>query len=94
MTARLGYTSKDSNDPMHKMKKKITFVGGTGNIGETGMNWLAYGRKVEGFDGKETNPWGLGVGKALGGGAYAYIEHENADDGNSGSTQIGLNVDF
>ena len=94
MTARLGYTSKDSNDPMHKMKKKITFVGGTGNIGETGMNWLAYGRKVEGFDGKETNPWGLGLGKALGGGAYAYIEHENADDGNSGSTQIGLNVDF
>ena len=94
MTARLGYSSKDSNDPMHKMKMKTTFAGATGNIGETGMNWLAYGRKVEDHAGKETSPWGIGVGKALGGGAYTYIEHENADDGNSGSTQIGLNIDF
>ena len=75
-------------------KKKTTFVGATGSIGETGMDWRAFGRKVEGHNGMETNPWGLGVGKALGGGAYTYIEHQNDDDGNSGKTQIGLNIDF
>ena len=94
MTARLGYSSKDSNNPMHKMKMKTTFVGATGSIGDTGMDWRAFGRKVEDYAGKETSPWGIGVGKALGGGAYTYIEHQNDDDGNSGSTQIGLNVDF
>ena len=94
MTARLGYSSKDSNNPMHKMKMKTTFVGATGSIGDTGMDWRAFGRKVEDYAGKETSPWGIGVGKALGGGAYTYIEHQNDDDGNSGSTQIGLHVDF
>ena len=94
VTARLGYSSKDSNNPMHKMKMKTTFVGMNGSIGETGMDWRAWGRNVEGHDGKESSPWGAGVGKALGGGAYAWIEHRNKDDGNSGNTFVALNVDF
>ena len=94
VTARLGYTSKDSNDPMDKMKEKTTFFGMNGSIGDTGMDWRAWGRNVEGHDGKESSPWGAGVGKALGGGAYAWIEHRNKDKGESGNTFIALNVDF
>ena len=94
VTARLGYTSKDSNDPADKMKEKTTFFGMNGSIGDTGMDWRAWGRNVEGHDGKESSPWGAGVGKALGGGAYAWIEHRNKDNGDSGNTFIALNVDF
>ena len=94
VTARLGHTTKDSNSPMMTAKAKTNFLGFTGTIGDTGMNWLAYGRNKEDHAGKETSPWGIGVGKTLGGGAYTYIEHENADDGNNGSTRIGLNIDF
>ena len=94
VTARLGHTSTDSNSPMMTAKAKTNFLGFTGTIGDTGMNWLAYGRNKEDHAGKETSPWGIGVGKTLGGGAYTYIEHENADDGNNGSTRIGLNIDF
>ena len=94
VTARLGYSSKDSNDPDDKMKMKTTFLGFTGSIGDTGMDWRAFGRKEEGHDGKETNPWAIGVGKALGGGAYTYIEHGNEDDGTSGNTKIALHIDF
>ena len=94
VTARLGYTSKDSNNPADKMKEKTTFFGMNGSIGDTGMDWRAWGRNVEGHDGKETSPWGAGVGKALGGGAYAWIEHRNKDNGESGNTFIALNVDF
>ena len=94
VTARLGYTSKDSNNPADKMKEKTTFFGMNGSIGDTGMDWRAWGRNVEGHDGKESSPWGAGVGKALGGGAYAWIEHRNKDNGESGNTFIALNVDF
>ena len=94
VTVRLGHTSKDSNNPMMTAKAKTNFLGFTGSIGDTGMDWRAFGRNKEDHAGKETSPWGIGVGKALGGGAYTYIEHQNDDDGNSGRTQIGLNVDF
>ena len=94
VTVRLGHTTEDSNDPMMTAKAKTNFLGFTGSIGDTGMDWRAFGRNKEDHKGKETSPWGIGVGKALGGGAYTYIEHQNDDDGNSGRTQIGLNVDF
>ena len=94
VTARLGYSSKDSNDPMKTKEMKTTFFGMNGSLGDTGMDWRAWGRNVEAHDGKETSPWGAGVGKALGGGAYAWIEHANADAGASGTTSIALNVDF
>ena len=91
---RLGHTTTDSNNPVKTKKAKINFLGVTGDIGDTGMDFRVYGRNKEDHDGKETKPWGVGVGKALGGGAYAYIEHENADDDNDGSTRIALNIDF
>ena len=94
VTARLGYSSKDSNDPMKTKDMKTTYFGMDGSIGDSGMDWRAWGRNVEAHDGKETSPWGAGVGKALGGGAYAWIEHANADAGASGTTSIALNVNF
>ena len=94
VTVRLGHTSNDSNDPMMTAKSKTNYLGFTGSIGDTGMDWRAFGRNNEDHKGKETSPWAIGVGKALGGGAYAYIEHGNEDDGKSGTTNIGLNVGF
>ena len=93
-TVGLGYSSKDSNDPMHKMKEKTTYFGVNGSIGDTGMDWRAWGRKVEDHAGMESSPWGAGVGKALGGGAYAWLEHSNKDKGEDGTTHIALNVNF
>ena len=93
-TVGLGYSSKDSNDPMHKMKEKTTYFGVNGSIGDSGMDWRAWGRKVEDHAGMESSPWGAGVGKSLGGGAYAWFEHSNSDDGEDGTTHIALNVNF
>ena len=85
-------TGEDEKDVVNK--KKTTYLGFTGSIGDTGMDWRAFGRKVEGHNGKEMNPWAVGVGKALGGGAYTYIEHGNNDDGVDGTTKIALHIDF
>ena len=93
-TVGLGYSSKDSNNPMHKMKEKTTYFGVNGSIGDTGMDWRAWGRKVEDHAGMESSPWGAGVGKSLGGGAYAWFEHSNKDKGEDGTTHIALNVNF
>ena len=94
VTVRLGHTSTDSNDPMMTAKAKTNYLGFTGSIGDTGMDWRAFGRNNEDHKGKETSPWAIGVGKDLGGGAYTYIEHGNEDDGKSGTTNIGINVSF
>ena len=94
VTVRLGHTSMDSNDPMMTAKAKTNYLGFTGSIGDTGMDWRAFGRNMEDHAGKETSPWAIGVGKDLGGGAYTYIEHGNEDDGKAGTTNIGLNVSF
>ena len=93
-TVGLGYSSKDSNDPADTMKEKTTYFGVNGSIGDTGMDWRAWGRKVEDHAGMESSPWGAGVGKALGGGAYAWLEHSNKDKGEDGTTHIALNVNF
>ena len=84
----------DNADHPKVDKMKTTFVGATGSIGDTGIDWRAFGRKVEGHNGIETSPWGAGMGKALGGGVYTFIEHENKDDGEDGTTSIALVVNF
>ena len=94
ITVGLGHTSTDSNDPMMGSKAKTNFLGASGGIGDTGLSWNAWGRNVEGHDGKETSPWTVGLAKSLGGGATTFIEHTNADDGEDGTTSIALRVDF
>ena len=92
MTGTLGYSKIESNDPAIKMDKKITFLGLNGSIGDTGMGWTAYARSVEGHDGKDTDKWGASLGKSLGGNSVAYIDHGN--DGENGTTFVGMNVNF
>ena len=94
ITVGLGHTSTDSNDPAMGAKAKTNFLGASGGIGDSGLSWNAWGRNVEGHDGKETSPWTVGLAKSLGGGATTFIEHTNADDGEDGTTSIALRVDF
>ena len=94
MTLGLGYSKTESNDPMDMMDAKTTYLGASGGIGDTGMGWRAWARNMEDHKGMESTPWGIGLDKALGGGAKAYIEHANADDGASGTTVMALRVDF
>ena len=93
VTLGLGYSTKDSNDPMKTAKAKITYLGASGGIGDTGLSWMAWGRKQEDHDGMETSPWAIGLTKALGGGAKTFIEHANDDDGTS-RTNVAFRVDF
>ena len=67
-------------------------MGVSGSIGDTGMNWGAWGRKKTTAGGGESKPWTVGLNKGLGDGAKAYIEHGN--DGEDGSTVVGLVVNF
>ena len=101
VTLAVGYTQTDSNDPKKAQNANTTFVGASGSIGDTGLNWGAWSRNKEAHDGTETQPWTVGLSKALGDGAKAYIEHGNMDDaldsdGNKtpNSTVIGLVVNF
>ena len=94
ITVGLGHTSTDSNDPMMGAKAKTNFLGASGGIGDTGLSWNAWGRNVEGHDGMETSPWTVGLAKSLGGGATTFIEHNNKDNGEDGTTSIALRVDF
>ena len=94
MTGTLGYSEIDNNDPDKKMDKKITFLGLNGAIGDTGMSWTAYSRKIDDHDGSDSNPWGLSLTKSLGGGASVYIDHGDNDGGKGGETFVGMNVNF
>ncbi len=95
ITVALGHSQMKSNDPMKTMKQKTSFVGASGSIGDTGLNWGAYHREIK-------NPknaagkhklWTVGLKKTLGGGASTYVEHHN-DASNKGNTVVGLRVDF
>ncbi len=95
ITVALGHSQMKSNDPMKTMKQKTNFVGASGSIGDTGLNWGAYHREIK-------NPknaagkhklWTVGLKKTLGGGASTYVEHHN-DASNKGNTVVGLRVDF
>ena len=94
LTLGLGYSETESNDPMDMMDATTTYLGASGGIGDTGMSWRAWARNKEDHKGMETGPWGIGLDKALGGGAFTFIEHVDADDGASGSTIVALGVNF
>ena len=94
LTLGLGYSKTESNDPMDTMDEKTTYLGASGSIGDTGMGWRAWARNTEDHDGMESSPWGIGLDKALGGGAFTFIEHADADDGASGTTIVALGVNF
>ncbi len=90
VTAALGYSERETNDTSEKVK--ITFFGVHGGIGDTGLSWGAYARKIKNADDSEKDIWAIGLSKDLGGGASTYIDHENTD--NDGKTVIALRVDF
>ncbi len=97
VTLGLGHSTMKSKDPMKTMKEKTNYVGASGGIGDTGLDWRAWYRNKKDADGKTTKPWGIGLGKDLGGGAWAYVEHWN--DGVKGTkkssgTVVGLGVNF
>ena len=94
LTLGLGYSETESNDPMDLMDAKTTYLGASGSIGDTGMGWRAWARNKEDHKGMESSPWGIGLDKALGGGAFTFIEHADADDGASGTTIVALGVNF
>ena len=94
LTGALGHSQTESNNPAHMQDAKTTFAGVSGSIGDTGMNWGAWVREKEDHMGKETNPWTVGLNKALGDGAKAYIEHGNRDGVKPNSTVVGLVVNF
>ncbi len=90
ITAAIGYSQSKENGASGK--SKTTFIGAKGSIGDTGMNWGAFSRVKKDAKGKETKPWTIGLSKTLGGGAWTYVEHGN--DGNDGSTVVGLGINF
>ena len=90
ITGAVGYSETKTNGMSGK--DKVTFLGVSGSIGDTGMNWGAWSRKKTTAAGGESKPWTVGLNKGLGDGAKAYIEHGN--DGEDGSTVVGLVVNF
>ncbi len=100
VTLGLGHSTTKFMDPMKTKKAKTNYIGVNGAIGDTGLDWRAWYRTKE--EVKDNNmtvkskPWGIGLGKKLGGGALAYVEHWN--DGAKGAkksgTVVGLRVDF
>ena len=95
MTLGLGYSEKESNK-MGSMDQKTTFLGASGSIGDTGMGWRAWTRDISNVDNAkgDANPWGIGINKDLGGGAFTFVEHHNADGAVSGNTIVALGVNF
>ena len=95
MTLGLGYSEKESNKT-GSMDQKTTYLGASGSIGDTGMGWRAWTRDISNRGNKagDANPWGIGINKDLGGGAFTFVEHHNNDDENSGSTIVALGVNF
>ena len=95
VTLGLGYSEKESN-AKGSMDEKTTYVGASGSIGDTGMGWRAWTRDVSnsGNTKGDANPWGIGINKDLGGGAFTFVEHHNADNDKSGNTIIALGVNF
>ena len=95
MTLGLGYSEKESNK-MGSMDQKTTFVGASGSIGDTGMGWRAWTRDISNVDNAkgDANPWGIGINKDLGGGAFTFVEHHDADGSASGNTIVALGVNF
>ena len=94
ITAHLG-TSQIKMNNMEK-KTKVTHFGVNGGLGDTGMSFYAAGRNIKPADSMEmkSTPWVIGLNRSLGDGAKVWLEHENLDNGKSGTTTVGLNVNF
>ena len=92
MTAHLGASQIKMNDMANKTK--VTHFGVNGGLGDTGMSFYAAGRNIKAADGMKSTPWVIGLNRKLGDGAKVWLEHENLDNGKSGRTTVGLNVDF
>ncbi len=92
LTTHLAHTQKKVNGA--NVKSKTTHFGVTGALGDSGVNIVALARAKKDGTGTNTNPWLIGFSKSLGGGAKAYFEHGNNDDGESGNSRLGLIVSF
>ena len=94
ITAHLG-ASQIKKTNMAK-KTKVTHFGLNGGLGDTGMSFYAAGRSIKPADSMEmkSTPWVVGLNRSLGDGAKVWLEHENLDNGKSGITTVGLNVNF
>ncbi len=95
VTLGLGYSEKESNKK-DSLDEKTTYVGLSGSVGDTGLSWRSQFRDVtnSGNAKGDRNPWMVGIHKSLGGGAFVFMEHQNADKGVSGDTVIALGVNF
>ena len=94
ITGTLGYSQIDSNDPAKTKDKKVSVFGLSGGLGDSGMSWAAFSKNVKDHDGTDSNPWGVSLTQSLGDNVAAYVDHGNADDGESGTTFLGLSVSF
>ena len=104
----LAGTNTDLND-ISEDKRKTTFIGIRGGIGDTGIDYVFQWRKIKDTEAplrsSNPQPWSLGLGKSLGGGASIYLEHADSDGivyreyaGSYGdpdeTTRVTLQVDF
>ncbi len=92
VTTYVGHTTKKVNGASGK--SKTTHFGVHGGLGDTGMSFRAMARNKKGADGASSTPWLFGVSRSLGGGASLHFEHGNDDDGESGNTRVGMQVNF
>ncbi len=96
----LGYSSKESNDPMKEdTEEKTAYLALNGSAGDTGIAWALWARDVTDnahVEDDDRSPWGLSVSRALGGGATAFVEHSNDDkpEGEDSTSVVGLIVNF
>ena len=78
----LAGTNTDLND-ISEDTRKTTFIGIRGGIGDTGIDYVFQWRKIKDTEAplrsSNPQPWSLGLGKSLGGGASIYLEHANSD---------------
>ncbi len=92
ITAYVGHSTKKENGA--STKSKTTHYGVHGAMGDTGMSFRAMAKSKKDGKGTSTNPWLLGFSRSLGGGATVHFEHGNKDNDESGTTKVGLQVNF
>ena len=91
MTPHLGYSQKKMNGS--GATTKVVHYGLSGSMGDTGMSYLLAARSVKTGD-DSTTPWLINVSRSLGGGATAIFGYGDGDDGNSGTSRVGLHINF
>jgi len=95
VTLGLGFSEKESN---HKdaPDQETTYLGVNGSLGDAGLGWRAWARDVKNYDNAkgDRSPWGVGVNKDLGGGAFVFVEHHNPDNDKDANTIVVMGVNF